>query len=105
MSLLRYVSFVVPYALLAHHFDLPAGASFVYVLVAVACIYFLQTVSPNFILTDIVIRLSVPALVFSGTMDSANGTEYIPGMFIYLFNIAIPMCIGAVVLLSARIRK
>ncbi len=105
MSFIRYTSFVIPYALMAHHFDLPVAASMFYGLVTVACIFFMQTVSPNFILTDIVIRMSVPALVFSGTMDSATGMEYIPGMFIYLFNIAIPMCIGAVILLLAKLKR
>lgn len=105
ISAIRYATFVIPYALVANHYNLPVGGSLFYGCAAVACILFLQTVSPNFILTDIIIRLSVPALVFSGSMESPEGLDYIPGMFIYMFNIAIPMCIGAVVLLLAKLKK
>ena len=105
LSVLRYATFVIPYALMAHHFNLPVSSSLYAGITAVACIYFLQTISPNFILTDIVIRMSVPALVFSGQMEAVSGMEYIPGMFIYLFNIAIPMCLGAVILLLVKLKK
>jgi MFS family permease len=105
ISFIRYAAFVVPYTLLAHHYGLPAGSSLFYGFASVACIFFLQTVSPNFILTDLIIRISVPALVFSGSLESTEGMYHIPGMFIYLFNIAIPMCLGAVVLLLAKLKK
>jgi hypothetical protein len=105
LSCCRYAAFVLPYAFLARHYHLPASTAFSYTVMAVCCIYFLQTVSPNFILTDFVIRMSVPALVFSGSTQQVNGMEYVPGMLIYLFNIAIPMCVGAVILLLAKLRR
>ena len=105
LSVLRYASFVIPYALIAQYFDLPPGAGLMYGMASVACIYFLQTVSPNFILTDLVIRVTVPAMVFGSGSVAGLDNAYIPGMFIYVFNVAVPMCIGAVILLLAKLRK
>lgn len=102
---LRYLAFLIPYALLALYFGLGKNDTLLYMFTAVACIYFLQTVSPNFILTDIAIRISVPALVFSGSFDQINGVDHLPGMIIYVFNVAVPMCLGAMILLLMKLRK
>lgn len=104
-SMLRYSLFLIPYALLALHFDLISDNFILSSLLSIACIYLLQTISPNFILTDVAIRISVPALVFSGSIQSLNGREYIPGLIIYLFNVLIPMCLGAIILLSLKLKK
>jgi len=104
-SLLRYCLFLIPYALLALHFNLITDGFILTSLLSISCIYLLQTISPNFILTDVAIRISVPALVFSGTIHSMNGLEYIPGLIIYLFNVLIPMCLGAIILLSLKLKN
>lgn len=104
-STLRYLLFLLPYALLAQHYGLGLKSNFVFIVLSVSCIYFLQTVSPNFILTDLAIRISVPSLIFSGTFDQSNGIDYLPGLIIYLFNVVVPMCIGAVILVSMRLKK
>ncbi len=104
-SFLRYLLFVLPYAIMIQVFPPTELSSVWYAMMAVACIFLLQTISPNFILTDLAIRVSVPALVLSGGFESAVGLEYVPGMMIYLFNLVLPMCIGAVILLSLKLRR
>lgn len=104
-SCLRYALFVLPYALMIQVFPFTTQSSLWYAMLAVSCIFLLQTVSPNFILTDLAIRVSVPALVLRGTLDNAYGMEYVPGMIIYIFNLVIPMCLGAVVLLSLKLKR
>ena len=104
-SLLRYFLFLMPYAMLAIHFNLINSHNIYMAMLSVSCIYFLQTVSPNFILTDLAIRISVPALVFSGSLEASSGLDYLPGMIIYLFNIVIPMILGAVILISFKLKK
>lgn len=104
ISLLRYFSFVLPYAMLAQHFDPGSDHIFLYYVSSVSAIYFFLTVSPNFILTDLTARMSIPIVVFDFSYRSSS-FEYLPGMLIYIFNVAIPMCIGAVILMSAKIRK
>lgn len=104
-SLLRYLVFLIPYALLLVHFNLGVRDSIWVAMLSVACIYLLQTISPSFILTDLAVRLSVPAIVLTGQLDSHSGYEYyLPGMIIYLVNILIPMLAGALVLITLRLR-
>jgi hypothetical protein len=105
MSFLRYISFVLPFSLLVLYFDLGIDSSVFYAMTAVACIYFLQTVSPNFILTDIAIRIGVSTLVFSGSMFEINTLDYVPGLVIYVFNVLIPMFIGAFVLILLKLKR
>ena len=104
-SCLRYLLFVLPYALMIQFFPFTTLSSLWFAMLAVSCIFLLQTVSPNFILTDLAIRVSVPALVLHGSLDQSYGMEYVPGMIIYLFNLVLPMCIGAVILLSLKLRR
>lgn len=104
-SSLRYALFVLPYALMAQIFHVGADSNLFLLMVSVSCIYFLQTVSPSFILTDLAIRISVPALVFSGSFEAANPFDFLPGMVIYVFNILIPMLLGAGILLSLKLKK
>ena len=104
-SCLRYFLFVLPYALMIQVFPFTTQSSMWYAMLAVSCIFLLQTVSPNFILTDLAIRVSVPALVLNGTLDNAYGMEYVPGMIIYIFNLVLPMCVGAIVLLSLKLKR
>jgi hypothetical protein len=47
----------------------------------------------------------VPALVFSGSFEANNNFDFLPGMVIYVFNILIPMLIGAALLLSLKLKK
>lgn len=104
-SFLRYALFVLPYALMIQVFPFTTQSSLWYAMLAVSCIFLLQTVSPNFILTDLAIRVSVPALVLRGTLDNAYGMEYVPGMIIYIFNLVLPMCVGAIILLSLKLKR
>jgi hypothetical protein len=104
-SSLRYVLFVLPYALMAQYFHVGASSNVFFLMGSVSCIFFLQTVSPSFILTDLAIRISVPALVFSGSFDANNNFDFMPGMVIYVFNILIPMLMGAIILLSLKLKK
>lgn len=104
-SSLRYLLFVLPYALMAQYFQVGGSSDLLFLMCSVSCIFFLQTVSPSFILTDLAIRISVPALVFSGSFDASNNFDFMPGMVIYVFNILIPMLIGAGILLSLKMKK
>lgn len=104
-SLLRYCVFLIPYAGLLMVFGLDKSQGFAYACLSVSCIYLLQTVSPNFILTDLAVRISVPALVLSGSFVSGSGIEYIPGMIIYIFNVLLPMLIGAFILITLRLKR
>jgi len=104
-SSLRYVLFVLPYALMAQYFHVGHESNLLFLMCSVSCIFFLQTVSPSFILTDLAIRISVPALVFSGSFEANNNFDFLPGMVIYVFNILIPMLIGAALLLLLKLKK
>lgn len=104
-SFLRYLVFMLPYALLLMHFDLDKQQGLYWAAMCVACIYLLQTISPNFILTDLAVRISVPALVLSGSIEAGSGIEYIPGMMVYIFNVLLPMMAGAVILLTLKLKK
>jgi hypothetical protein len=102
ISALRYLTFLLPYALLAWHYGLSMEASLFQQLMAVSCIFFIQSVAPNFILTDVALRLTVPVLVFSFGDLPITGLEYVPGLLVYVFNVAIPMLIGAILIMFAK---
>lgn len=102
ISALRYLTFLLPYALLAWHYGLSMEAPFMHHVMAVSCIFFIQSVAPNFILTDVALRLTVPVLVFSLDKVSITGCEYVPGLLVYIFNVGIPMLIGAILIMFAR---
>jgi len=46
----------------------------------------------------------VPALVFSGGMVANQSLDFLPGIIIYLFNVVLPMFIGAMVLLTLKLK-
>ncbi len=95
ISLLRYISFLIPYALLSMYFQLSIHTSLIYYLMASSCVFLFQTLSPNFILTDIAIRVTIPTLVFNGIQQhSFSGVDYLPGMIIYTFNVLFPTIVG-----------
>lgn len=106
LSALRYLSFLLPYSLLAWHLGLSGDASFGFHLCAVSCIFFMQTIAPNFILTDIALRLTIPLVVFTlNGKIATQGNEYLPGMLIYLFNVAFPMLIGTIIIVFAKLKN
>ncbi len=106
MSFFRYLSFIIPYSILIHTFALNAkDFSFFYIMTAVSSIYLLQTIAPSFILTDVMIRMTVPALVLSQFLVFKNNETYLPGMLIYLFNVIIPMIFGLFFLLNSKLKK
>lgn len=104
-SVFRYLCFLLPYAMLVMHYRLGGIHSVMHAATAVSCIYFLQTVAPSFIITDLMVRVGISAIVFSGSVETINGYDHLPGMIIYLFNVVLPMCAGALVLFFIRIRK
>jgi hypothetical protein len=104
-SLVRYLLFLTPYALLLAHFQLIEEHAYYTLFSAVACIFFLQSVSPNFILSDLAIRVSVPTLVLSQIAEVGQGLDFLPGLIIYVFNLLLPMCLGAIVFLSIQLKK
>lgn len=103
-SALRYALFVLPYALLARYFQVGRDSDLLYLSMAVSCIFLLQTIWPGFIFSDLMIRISAPALIFSAS-SNGTGLEHLPGLIIYLFNVFLPMCIGAIVLLSLKLKN
>ncbi len=105
LSMVRYLSFLIPYSLLAWHFDLGLQASVVDCFFAVSCIFFMQTVAPNFIFTDVALRLVIPVIVFSGINSSGTTMDYVPGMMVYIFNVAFPMLTGAFLIMFAKFRQ
>jgi uncharacterized membrane protein YbhN (UPF0104 family) len=106
ISFIRYLSFLVPYSLLAWHLGLSNQASLEFHLLAVSCIFFMQTVAPNFIVTDIAIRLTVPLIVFTlnGVLPTI-GNEYLPGILIYIFNVVLPMLVGTIFIMFAKLKR
>lgn len=104
-SFLRYFSFLIPYAVLLIHFDLDKEGGILMASLLVACIFFFQTVSPSFILTDVSIRLLVPVFVLTGTTFKDPVNEFLPGMIIYIFNIILPMLAGAFILITLKLKK
>lgn len=105
ISILRYGSFLLPYSLLAWHFELSMQATLLHHMMAVSCIFFIQSVAPNFILTDVAIRLTIPVMVFSFGNSVITGLEYVPGLLVYIFNVAIPMLIGAFLIMFAKYKQ
>lgn len=105
VSFVRYCTFMVPYALLSMHFGVGKEQILTYHLAAVASIFFLQTVSPNFIATDIALRMAIPPLVYSGSINTSNETDFIPGMLIYLFNVVGPVIAGTVIIMFTKYKK
>ncbi len=104
ISLLRYLSFLLPYALLSWHFGLADQASLYYHFFAVSCIFFMQTVTPNFIFTDIALRLTIPVIVFSHMNPDNSTMDYVPGMIVYIFNVAFPMLTGTIIVMFSKYR-
>lgn len=104
LSVLRYMTFVIPYAILVKWFGVGHYHSILWAIIAVSTVYLIQTLGPSFILTDIAIRVSVPALVFSGGMVANQSLDFLPGIIIYLFNVVLPMFIGAMVLLTLKLK-
>lgn len=105
-SVLRYFVFALPYVFLIilmseNAKDLP----FHLVFFSVSCIYLLQTISPNFIFSDVLIRIAIPALVFKDLIVFKNQVEYVPSLLIYLINVVVPMLIGTVIVLFYKFRK
>ncbi len=105
ISALRYLTFLLPYGLLAWHYGLSMEASLFHQLMAVSCIFFIQSAAPNFILTDVALRLTIPVLVFSFGNLPITGLEYVPGLLVYIFNVAVPMLIGAILIMFAKYKQ
>lgn len=103
VSALRYFSFVIPYALLADYYDVGAQHPLMHYIAIVMTIYFLLAASPVFFFTDLTLRMAIPLLLFD--FSASRNHALIPGLLIYLFNVVIPMCVGAVILMLAKIRK
>ncbi|MCC6818527.1 MAG: flippase-like domain-containing protein [Bacteroidia bacterium] len=104
-SFLRYLVFLFPYALLIVNYNLGIETGLIAASLSAACIFLLQTVSPSFILTDLAVRISVPAIVLSGTFEASNPIDYLPGMIIYTVNVLLPMLLGAIILLTIKLKK
>jgi hypothetical protein len=99
------MTFVIPYAILVQWFGVGHYASILWAVIGVSTVYLIQTLGPSFILTDIAIRVSVPALVFSGGMMANQSLDFLPGIIIYLFNVVFPMFLGALVLLTLKLKS
>lgn len=106
LSLIRFMMFALPYTFLVHHFALNATSiSWHIIFLSVSCVFLMQTVSPQFILTDLMLRMSIPSLVFSGIFIFESSVEFIPGLIIYVFNVLIPMLIGAIIFLTHQFKN
>jgi hypothetical protein len=106
LSLLRFIMFALPYVVLVYYFSSNANQiSWFIISMAVSCVFLLQTVSPQFILTDLLLRMSIPSLVFSGILLFETSMEFIPGLMIYFFNVLIPMLIGTLIFLTHQFKK
>ncbi|MDP2176311.1 MAG: lysylphosphatidylglycerol synthase domain-containing protein [Bacteroidota bacterium] len=106
LSLFRFMMFALPYTILVHHFALNATSiSWYIIFLSVSCVFLMQTVSPQFILTDLMLRMSIPSLVFSGILIFETSIEFIPGLIIYVFNVLLPMLIGAIIFLTHQFRN
>jgi hypothetical protein len=106
LSMLRFMMFGLPYVVLVNYFASNANdVSWFIMSMAVSCVFLMQTVSPQFILTDLLLRMSIPSLVFSGIILFETSMEFIPGLMIYVFNVLLPMLIGALIFLTHQFKN
>jgi hypothetical protein len=104
ISMLRYLSFVIPYLLLVYYFS-NSNQYFVTIMASISVIFLLQTVVPSFLFSDIIARISIPVLVFSKLSIPVfiNQLEYLPGLILYVFNLIIPALFGVIVFTLKKI--
>ncbi len=104
ISMLRYISFVIPYLLLVYYFS-NSNQYFVTIMAAISVIFLLQTVVPSFLFSDIIARISIPVLVFSKLSIPVftNQLDYLPGLILYVFNLIIPALFGVIVFTLKKI--
>ncbi len=104
ISMLRYISFVIPYLLLVYYFS-NTNQFFITIMAAISVIFLLQTIVPSFLFSDIIARISIPVLVFSKLPIPVftNQLDYLPGLILYVFNLILPALIGVLVFTFKKI--
>lgn len=106
ISMLRYLTFVIPYMLLVYYFS-NTNTDFIAIFAAISVVFLLQTIVPSFLFSDIIARISIPVIVFSQLSIPVftNNQEYLPGLTLYLFNLLIPSIIGFFVFTFKKINN
>jgi Lysylphosphatidylglycerol synthase TM region len=100
ISFLRYLVFVIQFFALFHVFHIEI--SFIHCFAGVGLMYFIMAVIPSFTITELGVRGSVAILVFE--VFSANVMGILASsILLWLFNLAIPALIGAVVFYKMKI--
>ncbi len=101
LSAARYVVFVSQFIWLLHGFG--ANISVVAAGVGVTVIYLIATLVPTVMLTELGVRGSV-AVAILGPMGIADPVIVLAVTCLWTINVALPACVGSVILLMARIK-
>ncbi len=101
LSALRYALFTFQFVLLLHVFG--AGIGLWAAVLGVPLVYLIATMIPSVMLTELGVRGSVAVAVF-GPMGGDASIVLLATSCLWMINVALPACVGSLVLVSARIR-
>lgn len=101
LSALRYLVFGVQFIFLLHGFDsgIPTSAA----MLAIPVVYLIATLIPTLMLTELGVRGSVALAVFA-PLGGADGPVLLATTCLWTINVALPACVGSVVLLLTKVR-
>ena len=101
-SLLRYLVYASQFVLLIYFFG--GSGSYLYLLMLVSCVFFVQSVVPGNILTDLGVRGSA-ALYFFGSNCELSASAFSATYMLWLINIMLPALGGWMVILLLQTRS
>lgn len=101
-SIARYMVFGFQFVLLLQAFG--AGATRVETMFAVPLVYLIATLIPSVMLTELGVRGSV-AMAVLAPLGAHDATVLLATTCLWTINVAVPACLGSLILLFARIRS
>lgn len=101
LSATRYLLFTFQFMALLWLFG--AGVGMWSAVLGVPLVYLLATLIPSVMLTELGVRGSVAVAVF-GPMGGEPSIVLLATTCLWLINVALPACVGSVILVTARIR-
>lgn len=101
LSVVRYALFTFQFVLLLRTFG--AGVGVWEAAAGVPLVYLIATLIPSVMLTELGVRGSVAVAVL-GPMGGEASIVLLATTCLWMINVALPACIGSVILVSARIR-
>jgi hypothetical protein len=101
LSTLRYLVFGAQFIMLLLAFG--SGVDLSKALLGIPLVYLIATLIPTVMLTELGVRGSVALAVF-GPLGGVDSAVLLATTCLWTINVALPACVGSVVLLLARIR-